>query len=47
VAVLIGLAGFFLDSARRPPPQSIPTVRAFQRAQGDAVLAWVRGMWSP
>ena len=46
VAVLIGLAGFFLDTARRPPPPGIPTVRAFQRAQGDAVLAWVRAMWT-
>ncbi|MGB2568011.1 aminoglycoside phosphotransferase family protein [Micromonospora citrea] len=37
-----GLAGFFLDGARRPPPPGIPTVRAFQRAQGDALLPWVR-----
>jgi hypothetical protein len=46
VAVLIGLTGFFLDTARRPPPPGIPTVRAFQRAQGEAVLAWVREMWT-
>ncbi|PWU60395.1 aminoglycoside phosphotransferase [Micromonospora globispora] len=39
--VLAGLAGFFLDGARQPPPVGIPTVRAFQRAQGDAVLPWV------
>jgi len=42
VAALVGLAGFFLDASRRPPPKSIPTVRAFQRAQADAVLAWLR-----
>jgi aminoglycoside phosphotransferase (APT) family kinase protein len=42
IAVLVGLAGFFLDAARRPPPPGIETVRAFQRAQGDAVLAWLR-----
>jgi aminoglycoside phosphotransferase (APT) family kinase protein len=42
MAVLAGLAGFFLDSSRRPPPRSIPTVRAFQRAQADALLAWLR-----
>ncbi len=36
-----GLAGFFLDGARRPPPPGIPTVRAFQRAQGEALLPWV------
>jgi aminoglycoside phosphotransferase (APT) family kinase protein len=46
VAVLVGLAGFFLDNARRPPPPGIPTVRAFQRAQGDAVLAWLRELWT-
>jgi aminoglycoside phosphotransferase (APT) family kinase protein len=42
MAVLAGLAGFFLDGSRRPPPKSIPTVRAFQRAQADALLAWMR-----
>jgi hypothetical protein len=42
VATLAGLAGFFLDASRQPPPKSIPTVRAFQRAQADAVLAWLR-----
>ncbi|MGN9775449.1 phosphotransferase [Micromonospora sp. H33] len=40
-AFYAGLAGFFLDSARRPPPPGIPTVRAFQRAQADALLPWV------
>ncbi|WP_446216251.1 phosphotransferase [Micromonospora sp. IBHARD004] len=39
--VLAGLAGFFLDSARQPPPPGIPTVRAFQRAQGEALLPWL------
>jgi aminoglycoside phosphotransferase (APT) family kinase protein len=46
VSVLVGLAGFFLDNARRPPPPGIPTVRAFQRAQGDVVLAWLRALWA-
>jgi aminoglycoside phosphotransferase (APT) family kinase protein len=40
-AVLAGVAGYFLDNARMPPPPGIPTVRAFQRAQGDALLAWL------
>lgn len=39
---LAGIAGFFLDGARQPPPPGLPTVRAFQKAQGDAVLAWLR-----
>ncbi|MBY8873878.1 phosphotransferase [Micromonospora sp. PLK6-60] len=38
---LAGLTGFFLDGARQPPPPGIPTVRAFQRLQGDALLPWL------
>lgn len=41
-AFLVGLTGFFLDTARRPAPPGLPTVRAFQGAQGDVVLAWVK-----
>ncbi|MGC9668315.1 phosphotransferase family protein [Planosporangium sp. 12N6] len=41
-AVLVGFAGFFLDAARQPPPAGLPTVRGFQKAQADAVLAWIR-----
>ncbi|BCJ60973.1 phosphotransferase [Micromonospora endophytica] len=36
-----GLAGFFADRARQPPPPGIPTVRAFQRAQSDVLLDWL------
>lgn len=36
-----GLAGFFTDSARRPPPPGIPTVRPFQQSQADALLPWL------
>ncbi len=39
--VLAGFAGFFLDGARLPPPPGIPTVRAFQQFQGDALLPWL------
>ncbi|MEV0156132.1 aminoglycoside phosphotransferase family protein [Micromonospora sp. NPDC050686] len=38
---LAGFTGFFLDGARQPPPPGIPTVRAFQRLQGDALLPWL------
>ncbi|MEV0002997.1 phosphotransferase [Micromonospora sp. NPDC050980] len=38
---LTGFTGFFLDAARQPPPPGIPTVRAFQRRQGDALLPWL------
>ncbi|GAB3158795.1 hypothetical protein GCM10027290_62600 [Micromonospora sonneratiae] len=40
-AVLAGFAGFFFDAARQPPPPGLPTVRAFQRAQAEAVLPWL------
>ncbi|MEO6089031.1 MAG: phosphotransferase [Umezawaea sp.] len=42
LGVLAGLAGAFVDTARRPPPAGLPTLRAFQRAQGEATLSWVR-----
>jgi hypothetical protein len=42
IDVLAGYTGYFLDAARRPPPPALPTVRAFQRAQADALLPWVR-----
>jgi hypothetical protein len=41
-AVLVGLLGYFLHAARLPAPPGLPTLRAFQRAQGVAVLAWLR-----
>lgn len=41
-ALLAGMTGYFLDACRRPPPPGLPTVRAFQRAQGDACLRWLR-----
>lgn len=41
-AVLAGLLGFCLHAARLPAPPGLPTVRAFQRAQGRAVAAWLR-----
>jgi Ser/Thr protein kinase RdoA (MazF antagonist) len=40
--VIAGFAGYFLDVARLPPPPGLPTVRAFQRWQGDALLPWLR-----
>jgi hypothetical protein len=40
-AVLAGLAGYFVDQSRRPPPPGIPTVRAFQRVQGEALISWL------
>ena len=41
-AVLVGLGGYFLDAARKPAPAGLPTIRAFQAAQGAAVLPLIR-----
>jgi aminoglycoside phosphotransferase len=41
-AVLAALTGYFVYQGHQPPPPGLPTVRAFQRAQGDAALAWLR-----
>ena len=39
---LSGLAAYFIDAARQPPPPGLPTVRAFQQRQGEAVIHWLR-----
>jgi aminoglycoside phosphotransferase (APT) family kinase protein len=40
--VLAALTGFFVAHARRPPPPGLPTLREFQRAQGEVALSWLR-----
>jgi hypothetical protein len=42
VAFLAGLAGFFLHVSTEPPVPNLPTLRSFQRAQGESTLAWAR-----
>jgi hypothetical protein len=42
VSVLVGAAGYFVDAARDRAPAGLPTLRAFQRVQGQAVLGWLR-----
>lgn len=41
-AVLCTIAGYFAVRALEPPPPGIPTVRAFQAAQGRVALEWLR-----
>ena len=41
-SALASMTGYFLAYSRRPPPPGIPTVRAFQAAQGEVALAWLR-----
>jgi hypothetical protein len=41
-AVAVALTGMFLWLAGLPDPPGLPTLRAFQRGQGKAALAWLR-----
>lgn len=36
------IASFFLYSGALPDPPGLPTLRAFQRAQGEVALNWLR-----
>jgi len=40
-AFLAGLGAYFADISRRPAPPGLPTVREFQRQQGEVVLRWL------
>jgi aminoglycoside phosphotransferase (APT) family kinase protein len=39
-AAVVAIAGFFTHRALQPPPPGLPTVRAFQAAQGLVARAW-------
>ncbi len=41
-AVLCSLAGYFAVGSLEPPPPGIPTLRAFQAAQGGVAISWLR-----
>lgn len=41
-AIVCAMAGYFAVHALDPPPPGIPTVRAFQAAQGGFAVAWLR-----
>jgi aminoglycoside phosphotransferase len=41
-AVLTAAAGYFLWQGSQPPPPGLPRVRAFQLAQGEVALRWLR-----
>jgi aminoglycoside phosphotransferase (APT) family kinase protein len=43
--VLAALTGFFVHAALQPPPPGMPTLRAFQAAQGRTALAWLKTRW--
>ena len=41
-AILCSVAGYFVVRALEPPPPGLPTVRAFQAAQGKVSLEWLQ-----
>jgi aminoglycoside phosphotransferase (APT) family kinase protein len=41
-SVLAALTGFFVHSSLLPAPAELPTLRRFQRLQGEPALAWLR-----
>ncbi|MEU8246989.1 aminoglycoside phosphotransferase family protein [Nonomuraea sp. NPDC048916] len=41
-AVVAALAGYLVRQGRRPDPPGLPTVRAFQRAQGVVAVEWLK-----
>jgi Ser/Thr protein kinase RdoA (MazF antagonist) len=41
-AVVAAHAGYFVERGRMPDPPGLPTVRAFQRAQGEVTMRWLR-----
>lgn len=41
-AVLAAVTGYFVRQGRQPSPVGLPTLRAFQRAQGVVSLEWLR-----
>jgi aminoglycoside phosphotransferase (APT) family kinase protein len=47
-SILCSVAGYFVVRALDPPPQGLPTVRAFQAAQGNVSLVWLKSRlgWS-
>ena len=46
-AAVCAMAGYFTERALRPPPPGLPTVRAFQAAQGEIARRWLADLLSP
>ncbi|GAA3128475.1 phosphotransferase [Nonomuraea salmonea] len=40
--VVAAMTGYFVRSSRQPDPPGLPTLRAFQRAQGLVALEWLK-----
>jgi aminoglycoside phosphotransferase (APT) family kinase protein len=46
LTLVVAIAGYFAERGRQPDPPGLPTVRAFQRAQGAVSNAWLRRLWN-
>ena len=44
--VLTAVTGYLVRHAAQPDPPGLPTLRPFQRAQGEAALSWLRRRWA-
>jgi aminoglycoside phosphotransferase (APT) family kinase protein len=40
-AVLAGIAGYFIERSQQPADPLLPTIRDFQRVQGEVALGWL------
>jgi hypothetical protein len=40
-AVVAAIAGFFVREGMQPAPPGLPTLRAFQAAQGEVARGWL------
>ncbi len=40
--LLAAISGFLVSHSLRPPPPGLPTLRAFQAAQGKVAVDWLR-----
>lgn len=47
ITVAVAMAGYFLHRSTMPPPAGLPTVRSFQRAQGEVMARWLADLLSP
>jgi aminoglycoside phosphotransferase (APT) family kinase protein len=41
-SMLAAIAGFFVANALEPSPPGLPTLRQFQRVQGEEAMRWLR-----
>ena len=45
IPLVAAMAGYFAERGTLPDPPGLPTLRAFQRAQGEVTFAWLRRLW--